>query len=199
MAAGSRWFVRCTTCLSVSAIDEQMPHGTTCGLCAGNLELMGRVERDRLVRDEHLCPCDDRCTSARGPLCSCKCGGKNHGSNVVVHVTRDAGPVPTITPARDRDQARLRAGEYLDSRALLLAQLDVLLARKRSGEFMPRQDFERMRQLQHANNKAHHAREHKTRLRILRAAGITLELKTPAIVNLAPIVPIQASVQTSLF
>ena len=25
-------------------------------------------------------PCDERCTSARGHVCECKCGGKNHGA-----------------------------------------------------------------------------------------------------------------------
>lgn len=25
--------------------------------------------------------CDERCRSARGPECNCKCGGKYHGAN----------------------------------------------------------------------------------------------------------------------
>ena len=28
--------------------------------------------------------CDDRCLAARGPNCSCKCGGENHGRNAGV-------------------------------------------------------------------------------------------------------------------
>lgn len=27
------------------------------------------------------CPCDGRCTSAKGPNCDCSCGGANHGSD----------------------------------------------------------------------------------------------------------------------
>lgn len=27
------------------------------------------------------CPCDGRCTSARGHSCECSCGGANHGSD----------------------------------------------------------------------------------------------------------------------
>lgn len=27
------------------------------------------------------CPCDGRCTSAKGPNCDCSCGGQNHGSD----------------------------------------------------------------------------------------------------------------------
>jgi hypothetical protein len=26
-------------------------------------------------------PCDERCTSAKGNLCECSCGGKNHGAD----------------------------------------------------------------------------------------------------------------------
>jgi len=26
-------------------------------------------------------PCDIRCTSAKGPLCNCQCGGLNHGAD----------------------------------------------------------------------------------------------------------------------
>jgi hypothetical protein len=28
------------------------------------------------------CPCDGRCTGARGHSCDCSCGGANHGSNL---------------------------------------------------------------------------------------------------------------------
>lgn len=27
------------------------------------------------------CPCDGRCTSAKGPNCDCSCGGANHGAD----------------------------------------------------------------------------------------------------------------------
>jgi len=47
-----------------------------CGICAGSFENMGRVEKNRLIHEHLAAICDDRCTSARGPLCSCKCGGK---------------------------------------------------------------------------------------------------------------------------
>lgn len=195
----TRYFVRCTTCLSVSAIDEQMPHSTQCGLCAGSLELMGRVERDRLVKDEHLCPCDDRCTSARGPFCSCHCGGKNHGKNVVVHVTRDAGPVPTITPRLDREKAAARATEYRAAIEAARTQLDSLLARRRASEFLPRTDFDRMRQLQAALRKAYTAREHKTRMRALYAVVTVTREPQAAERNERPIVPTDARQQITMF
>lgn len=42
----------------------------------------------RIALTEHMikgrvtdCPCDGRCTSAKGPNCDCSCGGKNHGGD----------------------------------------------------------------------------------------------------------------------
>lgn len=166
----NRYFVRCTTCLAVSAIDEHPASVMQCGLCAGTLETMGRVERDRLVRDEYLCPCDDRCTSARGPLCTCKCNGRNHGTNLLVHVTRDAGKVPTVTPAIGREQARINADEYRAAMTAALALIDALRNRKAAAGWLDAADYRQLRTLQAARGKAHTARDHRARMKTLRAA-----------------------------
>jgi hypothetical protein len=165
----SRWFIRCTTCLAVSAVEEH-PNLSDwrCGICGGSFENMGRVEKDRLIHEHLAAICDDRCTSARGPLCSCKCGGKHHGSNLMVRVVRDAGKVPTVTPSSGRDQCRLNAEEYHRMRAAALALLDPLLASRRRG-YLPAAEYDRMRTLQGALRKAHEARTHRARLTALRA------------------------------
>jgi hypothetical protein len=111
-------FYRCTDCLSVCTSAELLSYrnrsgdivaGGKCGACDGILEYLGRTERDRLIKEHDACPCDDRCTSARGPNCSCRCGGANHGSHMTVTVRTDEGgiPVAMIDPA-----ARLKAEEY---------------------------------------------------------------------------------------
>ena len=164
-----RWIVRCQTCLAVSAIEEPATFEAKCGICDGPIESMGRVEADRLVSIEHRSPCDDRCTFARGNKCDCKCLGKHHGSKLVVRVVRDLGPVPIITPPRGREQARINAEEYTRHRAEALALLDRLSARRRAGEYLPRADFDRLRAVQAALRKGCEARDHKTRMRALRA------------------------------
>jgi hypothetical protein len=83
---------RCEDCLTVCFADGDQLPSAKCGACDGRMEHMGRVERGRLKEDTYACPCDARCTSARGPNCDCLCGGKNHGSNAVVEVTRDFRP-----------------------------------------------------------------------------------------------------------
>jgi hypothetical protein len=167
--AVDRWFIRCTTCLAVSAVTEP-PNtgGWQCGICGGSFESMGRVERDRLIHEHTTAVCDDRCTSARGPICNCQCGGQHHGSHRVVRVVRDAGPVPTVTPSTGRDQARLNAEELRRYRTAALALLDPLLASKRNG-YLPAGEYARMRTLQAALRKAHEARIHTTRIKTLRA------------------------------
>lgn len=90
----SRWYIRCRDCLAVAAIEvDSVPRDLKCP-CGGNVLCMGRVFRDRLVRDHQDCPCDTRCTNASGPNCDCQCGGANHGSGMLVTVTRDAGGIP---------------------------------------------------------------------------------------------------------
>jgi hypothetical protein len=166
----NRHFVRCPICLAVAAIDERL-HELRCGICETPMEYMGRVEQDRLVRDELRTPCDDRCTFARGPHCDCKCGGKNHGSKLTVVVRRDCGPLPVVTPSHGRHQAELRAREYRSARAELLRQLDPLLEQRRAG-WLPAAAYARMRDLQRTNAKTAQARDHAARVRAFRAAGI---------------------------
>lgn len=168
-AAVNRWFIRCTTCLAVSAVDERPNTGDwQCGICGGSFESMGRVEKDRLIHEHLQAICDDRCTNAIGPLCSCKCGGQHHGSKRVVRVVRDAGPVPTVTPNIGREQCRINADELRRARAAALALLDPLLASKRRG-YLPAAEYARMRALQAALRKAHEARTHRARMTALRA------------------------------
>lgn len=165
----ARWYIRCTTCLAVSAVEEHPNIGDwQCGICGGSFESMGRVERDRLIHEHMAAVCDDRCTSARGPICCCKCGGKYHGSHMVVRVVRDAGPVPTVTPNAGREQARLNADEYRRMRGAALALLDPLLASRGRG-YLPAAEYDRLRRLQSALRKAHEARTHAARVKTLRA------------------------------
>jgi len=95
-----RNYYRCRTCLTVYALDEDQRSTPTCPACARSdrVEHMGRVEAGALVTDRTRSACDDRCTSARGPSCDCRCNGANHGSNLVVHYqTRESLPAKIET------------------------------------------------------------------------------------------------------
>lgn len=147
-----RHFYRCADCLSVVTVDEQikMYHDGhtmrvgTCGACGGWIEYMGRTERNRLVRTEDQCPCDARCTGARGPSCDCRCGGKNHGSNLWVSVTVDAGGIPVVnTPKYAAEYAKQYRGLVAEVRAAIEERYGAVIARKRAGEYIDNAEYSR--------------------------------------------------------
>lgn len=64
----------------------KLPEGISCE--CGNLEHFEHM--DRVSNVEYLpleesrpCECNEICLSARGPNCSCKCNGRNHGHGVL--------------------------------------------------------------------------------------------------------------------
>lgn len=145
----ARYFIRCSDCLAVGAVDvEGSPRPYTPAVmpgvcpCGGSTEVMGRVQGPRLARDVTESVCDDRCTNAKGPHCSCTCGGKNHGSKAVVTVSYDAGPKPRYELKPDRG----RALEYRVARAEAELRLRALnsgdvVARKLRGQYLSADEF----------------------------------------------------------
>jgi len=182
MCTVNRWFYRCCDCLTVTAAEVNLDQkwdrthwapAATCGLCGGPVENMGRVEGQRLVKDADLCPCDERCTLAAGPKCSCKCGGENHGKHCTVEVKLDQGPTPVLCNP-DNAKAASIAAEYRAALAPLVAERD-RINRKREQSYngwLERSDFDRHRELCRLIGKANEARTHAGRMKTLRAAMI---------------------------
>ncbi len=72
----------CPICHQRSAVSIGNGHGTQV-MCIGNhkrVECRIRELRGNPNPDEK---CDFRCTSAKGFICSCACGGKNHGRDLM--------------------------------------------------------------------------------------------------------------------
>ncbi len=90
---------RCEDCLSVFALKNIPAWPRAKCACGGDCEFMGFVEKARLVKTEHRCPCDHRCTNAGGPNCDCSCGGANHGTQKLVECTVDLGKAPVAQNA----------------------------------------------------------------------------------------------------
>lgn len=154
-------YVRCVDCLAVSMITEPLDYDSRCGVCGGQIESMGKVKGERLVEHGVACSCDERCASATGPHCSCRCGGQFHGLNMFVPVTRDRGPVPVITPQQDAAKLLQRAAEYR-------AMVDTLSAarpeRWTDGTFLPYAEFLDQRRAGALMYDARSARVHKSRM-----------------------------------
>lgn len=141
-AAPARRFLvyfRCAGCLAVSALEfagqssrdaldaafrsvnptytpaDRLP---VCD-CDGRLEVMGVVKGQRFVTGHsHQCECNERCVDAPGPNCSCRCGGKNHGTGMRVEVehSRDGG-APRVSPKGDAAKRAAVIAQARDFRA----------------------------------------------------------------------------------
>ena len=118
----ARHFWKCPSCLTVAATETTTTARLSCGHCQVVMSYMGAVSRNRLVRTEERCKCDARCTFAVGPHCDCQCGGLNHGSQMLVTVTVDAGPVP-IANVKPTAQTLWDLKEYQALRTTLQQEL----------------------------------------------------------------------------
>lgn len=93
---------KCNSCLAIFVTTEKKftfdeMRSVACSICEQKgCDYMGEVGLDMaLTKDELTCKCDDRCTAAAGPKCSCQCGGKNHQSfqNGYTMITRELGQI----------------------------------------------------------------------------------------------------------
>lgn len=177
-----RYAYRCRDCLEVVFHETANGiYGWDCLLCRdgaawGKLEVLGRVERARLVVDHAAPACDGRCTHARGNKCDCQCGGANHGSGRTVTWTTDGGPC--VPADLDRTTALERARELRAERARAherLRRYDAVRLRKAAGEYLSGPDFTDWLEGDRAHRALHHAlalRTHGGRLRALATVAV---------------------------
>jgi hypothetical protein len=161
----SRHFWKCPLCLTVAATEGSNVGSLSCGHCKVAMSYMGRVSQNRLVRTEERCKCDARCTFATGPNCDCQCGGVNHGSQMLVEVTVDAGPVP-VAHVKPTAQALWDLKEYQALRTTLQAELTTL-------NLYPTKNYNRCQRITGALWKASTMTSHAGRMKHLRAIDKT--------------------------
>lgn len=97
-----RTYYKCIDCLSTFAINPdpdikynqsnkkifKSEQNIKCECGSIQFDKMGHVEKFNFVTGYHNeCPCDGRCTNARGPNCDCQCGGENHGTGRTITIT----------------------------------------------------------------------------------------------------------------
>lgn len=101
----NRFFFRCPRCLFKFSADVEgfrCPDVRACPVCAREyVECLGATKGVLSLG----VPCNDVCGFAEAPTCSCSCGGKNHGSRLLIPVLRgvvdfDTGKFATLEAAR---------------------------------------------------------------------------------------------------
>lgn len=182
-----RSYYRCADCLEVCALDNDGGLSRARCDCGGCLQFMGRVCVDRLVKDEVRCACDYRCIDAQGPVCSCKCGGENHGSGKVVEVVVDAGAVPIVRARWDLSERLRKVEAYRAAVAEAEKRIDRrtggALSAMKAGQYVA--DKSAWWTATNAQKQLRHARELKVhKLRMAAIAKIAAD--TPARENITP-------------
>jgi hypothetical protein len=132
-ATFERHFYRCGDCLHVFALDGPQrlcnvvsPASLRCDCGSQRVAYMGRVGPDGAVGyTEERCACDSRCTSARGPICNCSCGGANHGTGATVRVRID-NTAATIEPQADLPERLAALTAFRDACATARDAIDAL-------------------------------------------------------------------------
>jgi hypothetical protein len=98
----SRFYFRCTWCervVSVNCSSEEVNAviKAPCPLCNEvALRVMGRVEKSNIVRTSVKSACDERCTNAQGPHCSCECSQVNHGTKKLISFDKIVGKLSVV-------------------------------------------------------------------------------------------------------
>lgn len=135
-------YIRCKDCLSTYTVnrhevEQVIPCPFFCS-CGGDIKVLGRVvdeaaEREKkaaeaakegkFVQVKERAICDGKCTHATGPLCSCTCCSKYHGTGLVVQVVIKEGK---IVIKNVDEKAVAQAKEWRETKA----KLDAMLAAK---------------------------------------------------------------------
>lgn len=131
-----RFFYRCNDCLTVIATEAKIAENAVCDACEGTFEYMGATSGAFITTRHEVCACDARCTSARGPVCDCPCGGENHGRETVVPVYTHL-PIPRVMVPKN---AATKAQEFRSLceqfKAKWNEQFGDVAERRRNGEWL---------------------------------------------------------------
>ncbi len=123
----NRYYFRCHDCLLTTCIELQHPRrDLVCGVCGGNLDLLGVVEGNRWTHQVQKCVCNEMCQDARGPKCTCSCGGENHGKSYRYQVYTDAQGKVNVKADVDEEKHRAIAAEYRAANAAAVARINAL-------------------------------------------------------------------------
>lgn len=172
-----RFYFRCHDCLMTICIENTPELGLNnrlsnirnelkCGVCGGRLDFMGQVEGNRWVHKSEKCTCNEMCQDARGPKCTCSCGGENHGKGYRYYTYTDAAGKINIKPDQDTEKLLAIANEY---RAAEQAALNRIHALPRYSDYcnhiwMDRGDWNRIHNAIILLNVARKGVMHKSRI-----------------------------------
>ena len=81
------FYYKCLDCLTPVAVDTQDSSDIVCDCGGDHLTFMGQVVGSNYMKTVEKCKCNEICSYASGPCCSCHCGGVNHGLKMLANIT----------------------------------------------------------------------------------------------------------------
>lgn len=162
-------YLKCSDCLGIVCMDKNLvpvsylgyDSGLVCGLCGGKYKVMGEVKGKQLINRESVCKCDERCVDAQGPICSCGCGGKNHGSGIMgyIEIEKSVGNIPKVNPKLN---GKLESAiEY----RMAVEKIDgIWPERWTNSGWLERSDWELKRNCQNIYQEIKNGKNHKNRM-----------------------------------
>lgn len=176
-ASDLRHYWRCPSCLSIIVTlgDRRATLGSAmvaeCSICDRQLDYMGKVYIDRLVKFTSVCACNEKCQSATGPNCCCECGGLNHGVAMYHDIISGTSAIPKILPmdcaaATRRDEYRAARDAAKERIGWAFATLE-----RTRFEFVSDASYWSARHAIDAYNKAVARAQHGPRLKALASVG----------------------------
>lgn len=163
-----RHYFKCRDCLR-TFVTEGRADAEICH-CGGKVVYMGKVfAENKYGHTEEKCACDERCTHARGPSCSCSCGAVNHGTGAVVQIDVIDGKVRVTTPCLPKEIAI--ATEWRNALENAISAMEKVysddMAKMRLGIHIPHHRWIGVRDTREMLSKAKMAKTHKGRMEIL--------------------------------
>ena len=161
------WYFRCKWCLSAMTFPESDLDRRAGCICGGQIEFMGQVtENHSVVKEEVRSACDERCTSALGPKCVCKCGSRNHGTGLVVVIEHQNG-IAFVKPMDDEAMVRGKEsyGTYKLMEGIGEQKLGAILEKNRRHIWLLSTEYQLLKKYRKALKDAVGGRVHKTRMK----------------------------------
>lgn len=168
--SNQKHYYRCEDCLTGVYATTHVG-SAVCGICSGWLSFEGTLNKGRLVVQFEDAPCDMQCTTALGKTCDCKCGGKNHGTKMLVTFTFDRGKAPVAAaPEGDHSAALAKANEWRATLTEFYTAYEAKLGGRGAGEFLPRPIWDARRFGSETLHKARKLKSHAGRMKTARQA-----------------------------
>lgn len=163
----NRYYLRCHDCLLTTCIEMSNPRSDLiCDICGGFFDCLGVVTGDRWQHQVKECVCNEQCQDAKGPKCTCSCGGENHGKSYRYRLHTDAQGRVHVETDIDAEKHLSTANEYREAERAAVNRINALprKAEYDCGKWIDREAWNKIHNAIILLNVARKGSQHKSRM-----------------------------------